>query len=128
MPPPGKGEPLTAEQVGKLRAWIDQGVKWDAAATSRQPKIEFSVAPTIRFVSVSGNEAKFREHTGLRPGVSGGAANFSFEQQLDPETRFSLSGRALPRDEAYAVKLSLDRRDLGAESVDLRPRALQLVL
>lgn len=71
MPPPGKGEPLTAEQIGKLRAWIDQGVKWDAAATSRQPKIEFSVAPTIRFVSVSGNEAKFREHTGLRPGVSG---------------------------------------------------------
>lgn len=113
MPPPGKGEPLTAEQIGKLRAWIDQGVKWDAAATSRQPKIEFSVAPTIRFVSVSGNEAKFREHTGLRPGVSGGAANFSYEQQLDVDTRFSLSGRALPRDEDYAVKLSLDRRDVG---------------
>ena len=27
MPPPGKGEPLTAEQIGKLRAWIDQGAK-----------------------------------------------------------------------------------------------------
>ena len=113
MPPAGKGEPLTAEQVGKLRAWIDQGVKWDAAASSRQPKIEFSVAPAIRFVSVNGNEAKFREHTGLRPGVSGGAANFSYEQQLDADTRFSLSGRALPRDEDYAVKLSLDRRDVG---------------
>ena len=113
MPPAGKGEPLTAEQVGKLRAWIDQGVKWDEAAFSRQPKIEFSVAPTIRAVSVSGNAAKFREHTGLRPGVSGGAANFSFEQQLDADTRFSLSGHALPRDEEYAVKLSLDRRDVG---------------
>ena len=113
MPPAGKGEPLTAEQVGKLRAWIDQGVKWDEAALSKQPKIEFSVAPTIRFVSVSGNEAKFREHTGLRPGVSGGAANFSFEQQLDADTRLSLSGHALPRDEDYAVKLSLDRRDVG---------------
>lgn len=113
MPPPGKGDPLTAEQVGKLRAWIDQGVKWDEAAFSRQPKIEFSVAPTIRFVSVSGNEAKFREHTGLRPGVSGGVANFSYEQQLDADTKFSLSGRVLPRDEDYAVKLSLDRRDVG---------------
>ena len=28
MPPAGKGEPLTAEQVGLLRAWIDQGAKW----------------------------------------------------------------------------------------------------
>ena len=27
MPPDGKGEPLTAEQVGLIRAWIDQGAK-----------------------------------------------------------------------------------------------------
>ncbi|MFN3409375.1 MAG: c-type cytochrome domain-containing protein [Limisphaerales bacterium] len=27
MPPIGKGKPLTKEQVGLLRAWIDQGAK-----------------------------------------------------------------------------------------------------
>lgn len=27
MPPAGKGKPLTTEQVGLLRAWIDQGAK-----------------------------------------------------------------------------------------------------
>jgi mono/diheme cytochrome c family protein len=27
MPPGGKGEPLTKEQVGLIRAWIDQGAK-----------------------------------------------------------------------------------------------------
>lgn len=27
MPPEGKGEPLTKEQVGLVRAWIDQGAK-----------------------------------------------------------------------------------------------------
>lgn len=27
MPPDGKGEPLTKEQVGIVRAWIDQGAK-----------------------------------------------------------------------------------------------------
>ena len=27
MPPEGKGQPLTAEQVGLIRAWIDQGAK-----------------------------------------------------------------------------------------------------
>lgn len=113
MPPAGKGEPLTAEQVGRLRAWIDQGMKWDEGAFSRQPKIDFSVAPAIRAISVSGNEARFREHTGLRPGVSGGAANFSYTQQLDADTQFSLAGRAMAREEDYAVKLSLDRRDVG---------------
>src|SRR5439155_15042382 len=28
MPPAGKGEPLTKEQIAMLRAWIDQGAKW----------------------------------------------------------------------------------------------------
>ncbi|WP_240907316.1 PSD1 and planctomycete cytochrome C domain-containing protein [Paludisphaera rhizosphaerae] len=28
MPPEGVGDPLTAEEVGVLRAWIDQGAKW----------------------------------------------------------------------------------------------------
>lgn len=27
MPPPDKGEPFTKEQVGLIRAWIDQGAK-----------------------------------------------------------------------------------------------------
>ena len=27
MPPKGKGDPLTAEQVALIRAWIDQGAK-----------------------------------------------------------------------------------------------------
>ena len=29
MPPKGKGEPFTADEVGLLRAWIDQGAPWD---------------------------------------------------------------------------------------------------
>lgn len=28
MPPSGKGDPLTPEQIGLLRAWIDQGAHW----------------------------------------------------------------------------------------------------
>lgn len=29
MPPTDQGDPLTKEQVGLLRAWIDQGAKWE---------------------------------------------------------------------------------------------------
>jgi len=29
MPPKAQGDPLTKEQIGLLRAWIDQGAKWE---------------------------------------------------------------------------------------------------
>jgi cytochrome c553 len=34
MPPAGKGDPLTAAQIGLLRAWIDQGAQWPEEATA----------------------------------------------------------------------------------------------
>jgi mono/diheme cytochrome c family protein len=34
MPPKDQGDPLTKEQIGLLRAWIDQGAKWDNSAAS----------------------------------------------------------------------------------------------
>lgn len=40
MPP--KGDPLTPEQIGLLRAWIDQGVQWPDAEATAPP----ATAPT----------------------------------------------------------------------------------
>src|SRR6266436_6833751 len=37
MPPSGKGEPLSKEQVGILRAWIDQGMKWPEGLALQAP-------------------------------------------------------------------------------------------
>jgi len=51
MPP--KGEPLSKADIGTLRAWIDQGLKWDEPAVSREQKIQ--VAP--RVVAVPGAAA-----------------------------------------------------------------------
>lgn len=33
MKMPAKGDPLSAEQIGLLRAWIDQGAKWPESAS-----------------------------------------------------------------------------------------------
>jgi mono/diheme cytochrome c family protein len=45
MPPPsdkpGKSEPLTAEQIGILRAWIDQGAEWVAGADNYVKPVTF---------------------------------------------------------------------------------------
>src|SRR5438874_923481 len=43
MPPPGKGDPLTPEQVGLLRAWIDQDLPW--GTTNPSVQFAFSAAP-----------------------------------------------------------------------------------
>lgn len=47
MPPPsdkpGKSEPLTKEQIGILRAWIDQGAEWVAGADSYVKPVTFAV-------------------------------------------------------------------------------------
>ena len=69
MPPPGKGH-LTAEQVGLLRAWIDQGANWGAPEVAPGPA--FNAELSLGGMSVHGNEGKFRELEGTRDGLSGG--------------------------------------------------------
>lgn len=108
MPPDGKGEPLTRAQVGLLRAWIDQGVEWGGPAASRT---RVDVSPMVRWVAVSGDERRFREHHWFREGLSGGLERFELEQDLDTRTRIITSGRALADD--YSVSLSLERDGVG---------------
>jgi hypothetical protein len=37
MPPPGKAQPLTEKQIATLRAWIEQGARWDEHWSFRPP-------------------------------------------------------------------------------------------
>lgn len=49
MPP--EGERLTAEQIGVLRAWIDQGAKWpDTASAEDNVAAHWSFQPVVRSV------------------------------------------------------------------------------
>ena len=48
MPPAGKGKRLTAEQVGLLRAWIDQGRRWTAPDRSRTRRTSRTTGLTSR--------------------------------------------------------------------------------
>ena len=110
MPPAGKGnKPLTEEQISLLRAWIDQGLPWSVTETNR---VVFAVTPAIQWFNVSGDEKKFREHTGIKEGFHAGHS-FYVEQQLTPDRRLSLEARVFPNPEEYKLKLSLEQRDLG---------------
>src|SRR5262245_20810167 len=49
MPPDGKGKPLTGEEIGLIRAWIDQGAKWpDGSQVAGAGAEHWSLRPVQR--------------------------------------------------------------------------------
>lgn len=111
MPPPGKGEPLTKEQVGLLRAWVDQGAQW--GATNLPAKFAFSAAPELRYVGVDGDKHKFREVEGTKEGIGGGVDSFAIEERIGPDKTLSAEGHALFPENDVRVKLELRKADVG---------------
>lgn len=107
MPPAGKGEALTAAQIGLLRAWIDQDLPWATTAPESRTVVDATTA--LSWISVDGDERKFREHQWVREGLNGGVASFNLRQQLDLNRRMLVEGHALRDD--YKVTLSLERND-----------------
>jgi len=113
MPPPGKGEPLTPEQISLLRAWIDQGAKWPAGAETVQRETQFSIAPTAQWVTVSGNKQKFREDALQKEGFTAGYEHFEMRQPVGQEAELQVEGRALFDQNDHRVSLTLSQPDFG---------------
>src|ERR1051325_11358198 len=86
MPPSGKGDPLTREQVGLLRAWIDQGAKYSAASATARRSASFTLTSAVSAISVKGDERKFREHYWRKEGVAGGLEEFELSEPLGTDT------------------------------------------
>lgn len=111
MPPVGKGNPLTPEQVSRLRAWIDQGANWNT--TNQTAQLGYTLAPAVGWVGVQGDKAKFRELQGVNDGFSGGVEEVSFFQQTSPTEKFSLTGHAIAPNQDYKLNLAIDEADQG---------------
>ncbi len=109
MPPPGKGEPLTTEQIGVLRAWIDQGLVWETNAP--RPATELTLTPTMRWISVHGNEQVFREQAWTREGGNAGVEHFEVKEKTGEHSTTSLEGRVLRDD--FRVALTLEQEEFG---------------
>ncbi|MBU6398920.1 MAG: hypothetical protein KGS61_01250 [Verrucomicrobia bacterium] len=110
MPPAGKGERLTAEQIGVLRAWIDQGVAWPEGGTNT---LRFSFTPMVGWMHVSGDASKARELLWQRAGAAGGAQEFHFRQQVDPDTAVTGAGHVVFGQDDYKLTLAVERNDVG---------------
>jgi hypothetical protein len=108
MPPEGKGEPLSSDQVGQLRAWIDQGAVWEE--TEPTNLFDVRISPTVGSTFVNGDKNQFRAHYWQPDGVNGGLESFDLFT-ADRDTKLEVSGR-LRRDD-YRIVLNLDRNDVG---------------
>jgi hypothetical protein len=113
MPPPGKGDALTSEEVALIRAWIDQGMNWSVNPTNVPPKFVVSVTPQVQWFSVKGDEKKFREHTGIHDGLNGGVESIYYQEQIDASRRLTFEGTGFVRPEDYKLRLQVEQRDLG---------------
>lgn len=109
MPPEGKGEPLTSEQVSLLRAWIDQGAKW--GPTSSQTEV--TLTTLAGWIGVSGDEKKFRELEGVREGWTGGIEHFSMRESYGVDKKLSVDGRVLFDQHDARLKLTLEKTGYG---------------
>jgi hypothetical protein len=110
MPPKGKGDPLTAQQIGLLRAWIDQDLPWAGGPATPTARWEF--APAGGWLTVRGDEHKFRELEYYREGWNGGLESFLIQDELGRPgegSKLTLSGHALRDD--YKFTLAVESRD-----------------
>jgi hypothetical protein len=111
MPPPEISDPLSAEQVGLLRAWIDQGASWGMSAVFP----ESTATGTFRFgwMAVHGDQGKFRELTNLREGFGGGLEHFQIVQRVAADQKISAEGHFLFPEQDFRLKLGWENADLG---------------
>ncbi len=103
MPPVGKGNPLTPEQISLLRAWIDQGANWN---TTNQTASTWPLLSRPRSAGLGSRVTRrnFANSQGVNDGFSGGVDEFSFTQQTSPTEKFLLSGHVIVPDQDYQVE------------------------
>ena len=107
MPPERTGLSLSAEQIGLLRAWIDQGLVWEK--TEEPPVVEGTATPALGYTWVSGDEHKFRELYWYRDGWNGGLESFEITDRPAPGAKVTTSGHIFNED----VKVVLDAEKNG---------------
>ncbi|MDA7510407.1 hypothetical protein N8737_02430 [Verrucomicrobia bacterium] len=111
MPPIGKADRLSNDQIAILRAWIDQGAIWEEVADGQS--FQYTFSPTLGYVSVSGNERKFREHYWQDDGLTGGLAELTLSDRLKDGTQIHLNSRSIFETESHEVELSIRKPKLG---------------
>ncbi|MBW3539982.1 MAG: PSD1 and planctomycete cytochrome C domain-containing protein, partial [Planctomycetes bacterium] len=120
MPP--EGEPLTAEEVGILRAWIDQGMKWGSGDAADASLDHWSFEPPERETPPAVGSGRSRNAIDAFIGERLAAAGLDFspeaeKRQLIRRVYLDLTG-LLPAPEDVQAFLDDERPDAWERLVD----------
>ncbi|MCS7090133.1 MAG: c-type cytochrome domain-containing protein [Verrucomicrobiota bacterium] len=96
MPPDGKAPPLTAEEIGRLRAWIDQGLPWAEPVEQSADRVEATLG--MGWSVGSGPESRLRARWQQPSGWNGGLEQLTWLHEPPEGARFTLLVRALRDD------------------------------
>ena len=81
------------------------------AATNAAPEI--SITSGGRYVTVKGDQEKFREDQWSRDGWSGGVEDATYHQTFGKDWTLDLEGRGIYDEDDYKLRLDLTKKDVG---------------
>jgi len=84
-----------------------------AATLTRAAGPEVTITPTVEYVSVRGDEDKFRAHQWHNDGWIGGIDEATFHQELGKDATLDLAARGLLNEADYKLRLDLTKKDVG---------------
>ncbi len=116
MPPKGKGDEFTAAQVGLLRAWIDQGAKWDredVAGDVRKPVDKtdwWSLKPLVKPAVPASSESVISGSVNSKKSSSGSrTGSLNTDQLITPSPSTKSFSTSNPIDAFVLSKLGEKR-------------------
>jgi hypothetical protein len=71
-----------------------------------------SITPEFQYISVSGNQSKFREDQWQQGGWSGGAEDATYQQKFGKDVQLNIEGRAIFNEDDYKLRLELAKADV----------------
>lgn len=84
-----------------------------AQENEQQFKLTGEIEPTFRYITVDGDEEKFREDWWVREGWAGGLKRFTLQQAFRNGVSIFGEGRVIVPEEDYALRLEIAKQDVG---------------
>ncbi len=89
------------------------GVAALARAETSTNELGLTISPGIRYVTVSGDERKFREDWQIKDNWAGGVEDAAFQHSLGNGWQLNMDGRAIFDEEDYRIQLEIVKPEVG---------------
>jgi len=86
---------------------------WADAPGASAEDTTVSLTPTVRYVTVKGDEKRFRQDWWIQDGWTGGLEEMTLERALGHDWKLHMDGRAIFDEEDYALRLEIVNPNVG---------------